>query len=86
MVAYHLQRHGPCEAALRAYEADRAPRWRRIAQFIRDMLDRPKESAGAALMRRLQAEGKATDYEYVEEVHGFVHRCMIGPAQLGVRV
>lgn len=38
VLAYYLQRHGLSEAAVRAYEADRAPCWRKIAAHVHDVV------------------------------------------------
>lgn len=81
VLAYYLQKHGVCEAALRAYEADRAPRWKKIAGFISSVLAAQRQAQSAEeSMKKREALAKGAQLEYVPEVHGFQHPCLLESA------
>lgn len=81
MLAYYLQKHGLCEAALRAYEADRAPRWRKFAAHIHGMMAARAQAKNAQELVQTQKQlSKGGSLEYLPEVHAFQHPCLLAPA------
>lgn len=72
VLAHHLSRLGPCEAALRAYELDRLPRIRGIAQYNIESMNRAAKTTGEEF---LQLKKRLAEYER-DVVFMFDHPCL----------
>ncbi|KIY99801.1 hypothetical protein MNEG_8159 [Monoraphidium neglectum] len=74
VLAHHLAAVGPCEAALRAYEADRLPRLKAIAEFNIDLMNKITKAAGEEY---LQLKERQTEFERTV-MFKFDHPCTRG--------